>query len=70
MLNLSNRNLLVVDFETTGLNPFRHDALSIGLVPVNESLPSKEVFISHDSLLWNEFARENFQRFKARSRAM
>lgn len=65
MLSLSDKNLLVIDIETTGVNPFKHDALAVGLVPLNRALPQKQIFIAHESLEWNEFALKNFEKFQA-----
>lgn len=63
-MNLDDRDLLVVDIETTGTNPFVHDALAVALVPVNEKLPSIQVFVEHKKLSWSAFARSNFQKFE------
>jgi DNA polymerase III subunit epsilon len=67
MLSLSfdDKNLVVVDIETTGVNPFKHDALAIAFVPLNRSVPAKQVFISHQEIEWDEFARENFRKFES-----
>lgn len=63
--SLQSKNLVVVDIETTGTNPFVHDALCIALVPMDQSLPSKEIFIRHNSLEWSDFAKKNFDKFRS-----
>lgn len=62
--SLQGKNLVVVDIETTGTNPFVHDALCIALVPIDQSLPSTELFIRHSSLVWSDFAKKNFDKFR------
>lgn len=57
-------NLVVVDIETTGTNPFKHDALAIAFVPINDGRAQKQVFVFHEALVWSKFARENFQRYR------
>lgn len=63
-MNPSNSNLVVIDIETTGTNPFIHDALAISFVPVNSKLSKLEVFIRHSNPEWNDFAKENFKKFQ------
>jgi len=65
-LQIPNReqHLVVVDIETTGVNPFIHDAVSIAFVPLVRELPSLELFIAHEQVNWSPFAYENFQRFR------
>lgn len=65
MLNLLTQNLLVIDLETTGTNPFRHDVLSVGLVPLKESDPPCVVYVRPTEIQWTQFAKANFERFAA-----
>lgn len=65
MKSLESRNLVVLDIETTGVNPFKHDALAIAFVPLNGDLPEAEFFISHHELQWTPFGLSNFERFRA-----
>jgi DNA polymerase III epsilon subunit-like protein len=58
------RNVIVVDTETTGTNPFVHDILSLALVPVDRRLPTLDILIKSDRASeWSAFARENFKNF-------
>jgi DNA polymerase-3 subunit epsilon len=65
MLNLSNRDLVVVDVETSGINPFRHDVLAVGLVPLNSELPATVVYVRPEAIEWSEYARRNFERYSS-----
>jgi len=44
MTNLPN-NLVVVDLETSGTNPFRHEVLAVGLVPLTEKIPPYLLYV-------------------------
>lgn len=62
-MKLSN-DLLVVDVETTGENPFVHDLLSLALVPVAPGVPALEVYVRPEhQLTWTECGQRSFQRF-------
>ena len=63
-MNLDDHDLVVVDIETTGTNPFVHDALAVALVPINPKMPSFQVFVRHKNLSWSTFARSNFRKFE------
>lgn len=63
-MNLHDRDLVVVDIETTGTNPFVHDALAVALVPINPNMPSFQVFVRHNNLSWSTFAKSNFRKFE------
>ncbi|EXI78199.1 MAG: DNA polymerase III subunit epsilon [Candidatus Accumulibacter appositus] len=63
--NLNNRDLVAIDVETSGTNPFRHDVLAVGLVPLNRELPSALVYVRPGATEWNDFARQNFERFSS-----
>lgn len=63
-MKLSNRNnLVVVDIETSGVNPFLHDVLAIGFVPINPTRPSTAFYIRHDDIRWTEWARKGFEKY-------
>jgi DNA polymerase III subunit epsilon len=65
-MNLSQRNLFVVDLETTGTSPFFHDVLAVGIVPLNSKIPGKVFYTRVDEgCLWTPFARANFEKFSA-----
>lgn len=56
--------LVVVDTETTGVNPFESDLISIGICSVGGNA-AREFFLKvpNDSV-WTEFSRKNFLGFK------
>lgn len=54
-------DLVVVDVETTGINPFKHDILSLALVPIMGDRPPFEIFIEVENPTWQATARQYFQ---------
>jgi DNA polymerase III epsilon subunit-like protein len=38
-MNLANNPAVVIDVETSGVNPFRNDVLAVGLVPLSSDSP-------------------------------
>lgn len=64
-MNANLKDLVVIDVETSGVNPFRHEILSVGLVPMDIGLPTAVVHIRPDTIQWSEFARKNFEQFSA-----
>ncbi len=65
MKNLDSAPLVVVDLETSGVNPFRHDVLALALVPLNSELRPHVVFVKPPEIRWTEYARANFAKFAA-----
>ena len=63
MKNLSDRDLIVIDVETSGVNPFRHEVLAIGLVPFDLKLAPASIFVRPAAIEWSEYARNNFDRY-------
>ena len=63
MLNLAKNNLVVIDVETSGVNPFKHEVLAIGIVPLIETIPPCLVYIRPLEIEWSTFARNNFDKF-------
>ncbi|MHB8160616.1 MAG: 3'-5' exonuclease [Thermoleophilia bacterium] len=57
-------NLVIIDIETSGVNPFRHDPLAIGLVPLTEGVSPLVVYIRPETIKWSEEAKENFAKFE------
>lgn len=57
------RDLIVVDVETTGSNPFIHDLLSLALVPIVGDSEPLVVHVRPEQLKWSEYGLQNFQRF-------
>jgi DNA polymerase III epsilon subunit-like protein len=64
MLNQVNRELVVIDVETSGVNPFWHDILAIGIAPLYSELPTKLVYVRPDKITWGKYAKENFKKYK------
>lgn len=62
-MQISN-NLVVVDVETTGPNPFVHDLLSIAFVPVRYPEKSLSIYVRTVPMSWSDFGRSNFKRFQ------
>jgi DNA polymerase III epsilon subunit-like protein len=59
------RNIVVIDTETTGPNPFVHDLLSLAMVPLDRSRKDLKLHVSRrGGIQWNKFAKENFQNFR------
>lgn len=58
------KNLVAIDVETSGINPFNSELLSIALVPLNIKLSPLNIYIAHNKIEWNSFARENFRKFE------
>lgn len=58
-----SKELIVIDVETTGDNPFVHDVLSVALVPVIAPWEPLVVHVRQDEPRWSEFGRQNFKLF-------
>jgi DNA polymerase III subunit epsilon len=58
-----NRDLLVVDVETSGINPFRHDVLAVGLVPLCSELAATVVYVRPKVIEWGGYAKKNFEKY-------
>lgn len=58
-------DILFVDVETTGPNPFIHEMLSVALVPFDEDQASLSVYIRHDAMNWTDYGRRNFLNFES-----
>lgn len=62
----TDRSLVVIDLETTGTNPFVHDVLAIGLVPVFDIGEPTEIYIRPNQmqeLQWTNHARKHFEKY-------
>lgn len=59
------RNIVVVDTETSGPNPFVHDLLALAMVPLDRSRRELTLHVSRRGAVnWNNFAKQNFQNFR------
>lgn len=65
MMTPPEQNLLVVDLETTGPNPIRHDVLCVGLVPLQDATRSAVVYVRPVQPKWSPFAQANFRKFES-----
>ncbi|NBC12846.1 MAG: hypothetical protein GVY09_05785 [Gammaproteobacteria bacterium] len=63
MSHQANQNLLVIDLETTGANPIRHDVVAVGLVPFDEPQHATVVYVRPPNPRWTSYAQANFQKF-------
>lgn len=62
--HLSN-NLVVIDLETSGVNPFQHEVLSVAIVPLTLSAPPCVVYVRSQEIQWGQFAKKNFEKFSS-----
>ncbi len=58
-------NLVAVDVETSGLNPFNHQLLAVGLSPFGSSVAPTTIYVRHDNIVWSPQASRFFERYKA-----
>ena len=63
MISLQSNNLAVIDIETSGINPFRHEVLSVALVPLTLSATPCVVYVRAHEIQWSLFAKKNFENF-------
>lgn len=56
-------NVVVLDLETSGPNPFVHDVLSVAFVPLVEGKSSLSIFIRVEDIQWTEFSKQIFSDF-------
>ncbi len=58
------QNLLVIDLETSGTNPFKHDVLAVGMTPFSRDAEPLSVYVRPpETPVWTDHARANFDRF-------
>jgi DNA polymerase III subunit epsilon len=57
-------SLVVIDIETTGINPFMNDVLSVALVSLNSNAEPLEIHVNPGPTNWNKIAAANFERFR------
>ncbi|WP_190275202.1 exonuclease domain-containing protein [Collimonas fungivorans] len=65
MLQIQSKNLVVIDLETSGVNPFRHDVLAIGLAPVSIRSAERVIYVRSPQICWSPYAKKNFEKFSA-----
>jgi DNA polymerase III epsilon subunit-like protein len=54
---------VVVDVETSGVNPFIHDVLAVGLVPLASEIEPCTVYVRPSEVKWSAYARANFAKY-------
>lgn len=54
-------DLVVVDVETSGINPFKHQILSLALVPIDRAKPTLELYIREGEPEWQDVAAAYFR---------
>ena len=59
------KNLVVIDIETSGLNPHLHEVLAIALVPLSDDIAPLEVFIKYDKIAWQEYSYDLFEKYRS-----
>ncbi|MFL7956776.1 3'-5' exonuclease [Xanthomonas vasicola] len=65
MFDFELRDMVVVDTETTGVDPFVHDILLVGLVSMAKDY-SEELYVQLPSNpIWSTFAENNFLKFSS-----
>jgi len=57
---MNPNNLVIVDVETSGLNPFLHQVLAIGLCPLGGQVEPSTVYVKHETINWSARAKEYF----------
>ncbi|MXY31203.1 MAG: 3'-5' exonuclease [Gemmatimonadetes bacterium] len=57
----SFQKLVAIDVETSGINPFRHQILSLALVPLDISKPPLELYVNEGEPEWQRIAAHYFE---------
>ena len=65
-MRLDTEALVAIDVETTGVNPFVHQLLSVALVPIGREGPSLELHVRYPNLNWSNFGYRNYLQFRER----
>jgi DNA polymerase-3 subunit epsilon len=66
MSSLESNPLVVVDVETSGINPFRNDVLAIALVPLLNDAAPFELYVRPKTIQWDSHAKEMFKSYRER----
>lgn len=61
----SASHAVVIDVETSGVNPFRHALLSVGLAPLDPAIGHKAIYIRPSDIEWSDHARRLFENYAA-----
>ncbi len=60
------KHLVAIDIETSGTNPYIHEPLVVAFAPLDEKIPTLEVYIQQKNITWSKYAKENFSKFSMR----
>ena len=60
----SFRKLVAIDVETSGINPFRHQILSLALVPLDRSKSPLELYVNEGEPEWQRVAADYFEEWR------
>lgn len=58
-------HLVVIDLETSGVNPNKHSVLEIGVCPLDKNIKPFHVYVRSHNIIWSDFARKNFSNFSS-----
>lgn len=61
----SFQKLVAIDVETSGINPFRHQILSLALVPLDPSRSPLELYVNEGEPEWQRTAADYFEKSRA-----
>src|SRR5487761_2310553 len=66
MTSLISSTLVVVDVETSGVNPFRNEVLAVALVPLLSDAAPFELYVRTNAIEWDLHAKEMFRTYQKR----
>jgi DNA polymerase III epsilon subunit-like protein len=58
-------NIVVVDVETSGINPYQHQLLAVGLCPLWGPVEPATIFVKHADITWSPRAKDYFRGYQA-----
>ena len=61
----SLQKLVAIDVETSGVNPFRHQILSLALVPLDPSKSPLELYVNEGEPEWERIAADYFEDWRS-----
>ena len=61
---MTPNNIVVVDVETSGLNPYQHQLLAVGLCPLWGLVEPTTIFVKHTGITWSPRAKDYFSGYQ------
>jgi DNA polymerase-3 subunit epsilon len=61
---MNTSNLVAVDVETSGLSPFKHQLLAVGLCPFQDVIDPITVYVRHTTVNWTDNAKRYFSKYQ------